>query len=184
MKTITDVLYFIGKIIIIGIVVFVLFRLLNLGNLYLTFEMISGYMQQKTGLNKNLLYAIAVPLTFVLSHYFSVLIFGLDKQKRQVAKYTIASLLALFYFTSFLLDSSSIKRVQLTKETRIFSPSGESLIWYYEGINGEIEFFDNSGVHPQFGVPLKVVDKEVVKKAMEQNNVPKDAYLELLKELE
>jgi hypothetical protein len=59
-----------------------------------------------------------------------------------------------------------------------FSPTGKPLVWYYRSPNGEYEFFDQSGLYPGTGEPLRPIDNaarnEIIsqQKAASKNGTP------------
>ncbi|MEO0683594.1 MAG: hypothetical protein AAFY76_00755 [Cyanobacteria bacterium J06649_11] len=55
-------------------------------------------------------------------------------------------------------------KVDLSKDLVFFDRIGNPQYWYYEDADGNIELFNGFGVHPQYGVELKVINKEVVSK--------------------
>lgn len=42
------------------------------------------------------------------------------------------------------------------------SATGKPQVWYWRGVNGEYEFYDNQGFHPITGDELKIVDRVVI----------------------
>lgn len=41
------------------------------------------------------------------------------------------------------------------------STTGKPQVWYWRGVNGEYEFYDNQGFHKE-GDELKIIDKDVI----------------------
>ncbi len=57
----------------------------------------------------------------------------------------------------------------------------EPLVWYYEGPDGTLEFFDQPGFHPKYGQELKPITPEIVNKY--DNSVKKQSKNQNLKKL-
>ena len=54
---------------------------------------------------------------------------------------------------------------QVLEPSQFFDPvTGDPLIWYYEGPDGRIEFFDERGFHPRYAKPLLPVTPEIAQK--------------------
>jgi hypothetical protein len=70
-------------------------------------------------------------------------------------------------------SSPNIIRMQISSNTRFFTYDGQPLIWYYQYEDGRLEFFGQAGVHPQYGVSLKPVTKDLVEKVLDYINTDK-----------
>lgn len=55
------------------------------------------------------------------------------------------------------------KRVLPEKNMQFFTFDGKPRLWYYQHENGQLEFFDHSGNHPQFNIALKPINPSIVK---------------------
>ena len=58
------------------------------------------------------------------------------------------------------------------ENTRFFNNKGKPVVYYFQrGTNGtSVEFFNKKGHHPQFGVELLPVDKEVVEEFLKDTD--------------
>lgn len=57
-----------------------------------------------------------------------------------------------------------------------FSPDGTPLMWYYQNSDGKIDLFSLPGIHPQLGVQLYPISKEIVEALKRQRD---DHYREM-----
>ncbi|MBM3712585.1 MAG: hypothetical protein FJW56_04005 [Actinobacteria bacterium] len=62
---------------------------------------------------------------------------------------------------------NEVSRVIPNRNFRFFSPDGRPLIYYYKYPNEKLEFFSQSGKHPQFNVDLRPITSEIVKELFE-----------------
>ena len=69
--------------------------------------------------------------------------------------------------------SPTVAMIQISSSTRFFSYDGQPLAWYYQYADGRLEFFGEAGAHPQYGVPLKPVTKEIVEEILDDINTNK-----------
>ncbi len=53
------------------------------------------------------------------------------------------------------------ERVVPDNNVQLFASDGTPLLWYHKYSNGGLEFFAQSGKHPQLGIELLPVDKEI-----------------------
>lgn len=66
--------------------------------------------------------------------------------------------------TNPMTPKKAPNRVQITKDTVFFDPvTGNPKLWYWRRDNGEYEFFDGPGFHPQNGQPLESFTQEKLK---------------------
>lgn len=57
----------------------------------------------------------------------------------------------------------NLRKIEVSKETPFFS-NGKPNIWYYKRNNGEVEFYNSHGIHPETGKPLKAITKYMIDK--------------------
>jgi hypothetical protein len=159
----------IGAIVLIAVVVSARFLGITL-QYWFWLDIVDGVVE-KTGLNINLVRALAIPTSLFLSFIISRLIFSTDSKKRKNAIFIFAGVFFTYFLSLYFYDNRPVKRITLTTETAIFTASGEPLLFYLTNNQGEFEFFDKPGAHPQYGTLLLPVHDTIVQKQLENNRI-------------
>ena len=73
----------------------------------------------------------------------------------------IKTLFSFIIFSAIFLFACDSKRIKVDENTRFFNKNGKPVLYYYQK-GSDIEFFKRRGYHPQYGVELMPVTKEIV----------------------
>lgn len=57
----------------------------------------------------------------------------------------------------------NLRKIEVNKETPFFC-NGKPNIWYFKRNNGEVEFYNSHGIHPETGKPLKAITNYMIDK--------------------
>ena len=57
----------------------------------------------------------------------------------------------------------NLRKIEVSKETPFFC-NGKPNIWYFKRKNGEVEFYNSHGIHPETGKPLKAITNYMIEK--------------------
>ena len=57
----------------------------------------------------------------------------------------------------------NLRKIEVNKKTPFFC-NGKPNVWYYKRNNGEVEFYNSHGIHPETGKPLKAITNYMINK--------------------